>query len=49
MYRLDEIKSSVVSGRMEETVAGIHAAISSGIPPGDIILMGLIDAMTVVG
>ena len=49
MYRLDEIKSSVVSGRMEETVAGIHAAISSGIPPGDIIRMGLIDAMTVVG
>ncbi len=49
MNRLDEIKSSVVSGRMEETIAGIHAAISSGIPPGEIIRMGLIDAMTVVG
>jgi 5-methyltetrahydrofolate--homocysteine methyltransferase len=49
MNRLDEIKSSVVSGRMEDTIAGIHMAISAGIAPGDIIQMGLIEAMTVVG
>lgn len=49
MNRLDEIKSSVVSGRMEDTIAGINMAISTGIAPGDIIQKGLIEAMTVVG
>jgi 5-methyltetrahydrofolate--homocysteine methyltransferase len=49
MKRLDEIKGSVVSGKMEETVAGIHVAISEGIAPAKIIQSGLIEAMTVVG
>jgi 5-methyltetrahydrofolate--homocysteine methyltransferase len=49
MNRLDEIKHSVVSGKMEETIDGINMAISTGIAPGDIIRMGLIGAMTVVG
>jgi len=49
MNLLDEIKHSVVSGKMEETIAGINTAISTGIAPGDIIRMGLIEAMTVVG
>ena len=49
MNHLDEIKNSVISGKMDETIAGINTAISTGIAPGDIIQMGLIEAMTVVG
>ncbi len=49
MNHLDEIKNSVISGKMDEAIAGIHMAISTGIAPGDIIQMGLIEAMTVVG
>jgi len=49
MNRLDAIKTAVVAGKMEEAVAGINAAIATGIAPGDIIRMGLIEAMTVVG
>lgn len=49
MNLLEEIKIAVVSGNAEETVAGIHRAISKDIAPGDIIQMGLIEAMAVVG
>jgi 5-methyltetrahydrofolate--homocysteine methyltransferase len=49
MNQFDEIKGSVVSGKMEETIAGINAALSTGIAPGDIVQMGLIEAMTIVG
>lgn len=49
MNLLEEIKIAVVSGNSEETVAGIHRAISKNITPGDIIQMGLIEAMAVVG
>ena len=49
MNVLDEIKNSVISGRVDETIAGINRAISTGIAPGDIIQTSLIGAMTVVG
>ena len=49
MTVLDEIKNSVISGSVDETVAGINRAISMGIAPGDIIQMSLIGAMTIVG
>ena len=49
MNVLDEIKNSVISGSVDETIAGIDRAISMGITPNDIIQTGLIGAMTVVG
>ena len=49
MNVLDEIKNSVISGSVDETIAGIDRAISTGITPNDIIQTGLIGAMTVVG
>jgi 5-methyltetrahydrofolate--homocysteine methyltransferase len=49
MNVLDEIKNSVISGRVDETIAGINRAISTGIVLGDIIQTSLIGAMTVVG
>lgn len=49
MNALDEVKDAVVSGNVEQTLAGINRAISTGIAPGDIIQMSLIGAMTVVG
>ena len=49
MNVLDDVKDAVVSGNVEKTLAGINAAIAEGIVPGDIIRMGLIAAMDVVG
>jgi 5-methyltetrahydrofolate--homocysteine methyltransferase len=46
---LDEVKEAVVSGNVEQTLAGINAAITAGIVPGDIIRTSLIAAMEVVG
>jgi 5-methyltetrahydrofolate--homocysteine methyltransferase len=46
---LDRVKEAVASGSVEQTLAGIDAAISAGIAPGDIIQTSLIGAMTVVG
>jgi 5-methyltetrahydrofolate--homocysteine methyltransferase len=46
---LDEVKEAVVSGNVEQTLAGINAAITTGIVPGDIIRTSLIAAMEVVG
>lgn len=49
MNALDEVKDAVVCGSVEKTLAGIDAAIATGIVPGNIIRMGLITAMEVVG
>jgi 5-methyltetrahydrofolate--homocysteine methyltransferase len=46
---LDEVKDAVVDGNVEQTLAGINTAIAAGIVPGDIIRLGLIAAMEVVG
>jgi 5-methyltetrahydrofolate--homocysteine methyltransferase len=46
---LDEVKEAVVSGNVEQTLAGINTAITTGIVPGDIIRTSLIAAMEVVG
>jgi 5-methyltetrahydrofolate--homocysteine methyltransferase len=46
---LDEVKDAVVSGNVQQTLAGIDSAISTGTAPGDIIQLSLIGAMTVVG
>ena len=49
MTVLSEIKDATIAGNMEKTVAAIEQAVSEGMPPGDIIQNGLIEAMTVVG
>ncbi|MCX5818496.1 MAG: corrinoid protein [Deltaproteobacteria bacterium] len=49
MNALDEVKDAVVSGNAEQTLVGIDAAIAAGIIPGEIIRLGLIAAMGVVG
>lgn len=49
MNELDEIKNSVISGSVDETLAGIDQALLAAIAPGDIIQTSLIGAMTVVG
>ena len=49
MNALDEVKDAVVSGNVQQTLAGINTAIATGIVPGDIIRMSLIAAMEVVG
>lgn len=49
MNVLDDVKDAVVSGNVEKTLAGINTAIAAGIVPGEIIRMGLITAMEVVG
>ena len=49
MTVLQEIKDATVSGDMEKTVAGIEQALSDGLAPEEIIEIGLIEAMTVVG
>jgi 5-methyltetrahydrofolate--homocysteine methyltransferase len=46
---IKKIYDSILEGQQKETVAGVQAAIDAGLPPGDILKNGMVDAMAEVG
>ena len=46
---IKKIYDSILEGQQKETVAGVQAAIEAGLPPGDILKNGMVDAMAEVG
>ena len=43
------IYDSILEGQQNDTIAGVQAAIDAGLPPGDILNKGMVDAMAEVG
>ena len=47
--KLKVIYDSILEGQQNEAVSGVQAAIDAGLPPGDILNDGMVDAMAEVG
>ena len=47
--KLKTIYDSILEGQQNDAVAGVQAAIDAGLPPGDILNQGMVDAMAEVG
>ena len=43
------IYESILEGQQNDTISGVQAAIDAGLPPGDILNKGMVDAMAEVG
>ena len=43
------IYDSILEGQQNEAISGVQAAIDAGLPPGDILNDGMVDAMAEVG
>jgi 5-methyltetrahydrofolate--homocysteine methyltransferase len=43
------IYDSILDGQQNDTISGVQAAIDAGLPPGDILNKGMVDAMAEVG
>jgi 5-methyltetrahydrofolate--homocysteine methyltransferase len=43
------IYDSILEGQQNDTISGVQAAIDAGLPPGDILNKGMVDAMAEVG
>jgi 5-methyltetrahydrofolate--homocysteine methyltransferase len=43
------IYDSILGGQQNDTISGVQAAIDAGLPPGDILNKGMVDAMAEVG
>jgi 5-methyltetrahydrofolate--homocysteine methyltransferase len=47
--KIKQIYDSILEGQQGEAVSGVKAAIDAGLPPGDILNDGMVDAMAEVG
>jgi len=47
--KIKGIYDSILEGQQKEAVSGVQAAIDAGLPPGDILNDGMVDAMAEVG
>jgi 5-methyltetrahydrofolate--homocysteine methyltransferase len=47
--KIKVIYDNILQGQQKEAVSGVQAAIDAGLPPGDILNEGMVDAMTEVG
>ena len=47
--KIKGIYDSILEGQQNEAVSGVQAAIDAGLPPGDILNDGMVDAMAEVG
>jgi 5-methyltetrahydrofolate--homocysteine methyltransferase len=47
--KYEVIYNSILEGQQSDTISGVQAAIDAGLPPGDILNKGMVDAMAEVG
>lgn len=47
--KYEVIYNSILEGQQNDTISGVQAAIDAGLPPGDILNKGMVDAMAEVG